>query len=107
MEFNSARIFLLDSLGAEHPAPRRILGHYLLQEAHDKKQIPEDALNDPDTKQWFQARISGHNVKVCCLFFSHAVMSLIIHFVGSCAAEPLRLWPLLIALCGNIFVQSP
>lgn len=90
MKFDSARIFFLDSLGAEHPTPRRILGAYLLQEAHDKKLVPEDALTHPDTLQWFKNRTVGHNVKVrhVC-FFSRAMWPLIIIFTGPCAAEPL------------------
>lgn len=58
-----ARIFLLDSLGVEHPQPRRILAQYLLQEAHDKKLIPEGSINDPATKTWFKEHTAGHNVK--------------------------------------------
>ena len=63
-----ARIFLLDSLGVEHPQPRRILAQYLLQEAHDKKHIPEGSINDPSMKQWFKEHTAGHNVKANKLY---------------------------------------
>jgi len=44
-------IYTFDSLASKHPQAVKRLGKYLLMEAHDKKQLDEDTLNEPKGMQ--------------------------------------------------------
>jgi len=71
-------IYTLDSLASKHPQAVKRLSRYLLMEAHDKKQLAEDALTEPKGMQ----AIVPHQPNYCdCGIY-------LLHFVKTFMKDP-------------------